>query len=141
MTDTAGEGSERSVVTTYVPAYQKARWQSHADELGMSQSEFVKTMVQAGRRGFGGDDAENTADPSSSPDPQGSRGEDGVAHDRIENAVLDALSTDAYADFDEILDTVIEDIADEVEAVILSLDENGRISHSPREGGYVLMED
>ncbi|UWG47993.1 Uncharacterized protein HSRCO_1714 [Halanaeroarchaeum sp. HSR-CO] len=141
MADTGEGDSERSVVTTYVPAYQKEQWQSHADELGMSQSEFVKTMVQAGRRGFGGDGTGNSAAPSSSPDPQGSRGEDGVTDDRMRKSVLNALSTDSYSDFDEILDTVIEDIADEVEAVILSLDDEGRISHSPREGGYVLMED
>ena len=41
---------ERKVVKAYVPAYQKERWQEHADELGMNQSEFVKCMIQAGRR-------------------------------------------------------------------------------------------
>ncbi len=46
------DSTERAVVRTYVPAYQKAHWQDHADELDMSQSEFVRTMVQAGRSGF-----------------------------------------------------------------------------------------
>jgi len=43
---------DRRSVKTYVPEDQKAIWQDHADDLGMSQSEFVRTMVQAGRRGF-----------------------------------------------------------------------------------------
>ena len=42
----------RTSVKTFVPAYQKDEWKRHADELDMSQSEFVRTMVQAGRRDF-----------------------------------------------------------------------------------------
>ena len=42
----------RTSVRTYLPEYQKAKWEEHAEELGMSRSEFVRTMVQAGRRGF-----------------------------------------------------------------------------------------
>ena len=48
-----GEDTSRTQVRTYVPAYQKSEWESHADELDMSQSEFVRTMVQAGRTRFG----------------------------------------------------------------------------------------
>ncbi|MFT4957036.1 MAG: hypothetical protein ACI9EZ_000344, partial [Halobacteriales archaeon] len=53
--------TERSVVKTYVPAYQKALWQRQAETLEMSQSEFVRTMVQAGRRGFDGFEDEQTS--------------------------------------------------------------------------------
>jgi hypothetical protein len=44
---------DRTPVTTRVPAYQKEVWEDDADELGMSQSEFVRTMVQAGRHELG----------------------------------------------------------------------------------------
>lgn len=44
---------EQTPVTTRVPAYQKEAWRADAEELGMSQSEFVRTMVQAGRRELG----------------------------------------------------------------------------------------
>ena len=63
---------DRRSVKTYVPAEQKDRWQEHADELGMSQSEFVRTMVQAGRRGFSLSDSGKAAEPGpSGSDPRG----------------------------------------------------------------------
>ena len=40
---------DRVGLKTYVPRYQKREWQSHADRLDMTQSEFVRVMVQAGR--------------------------------------------------------------------------------------------
>ena len=46
--------TSRVVVQTYVPAYQREEWDDHAEALDMNRSEFVRTMVQAGRRGFGG---------------------------------------------------------------------------------------
>jgi len=36
-------------VTTYVSAETKGVWEEHADNLGMSLSRFVETMVNAGR--------------------------------------------------------------------------------------------
>jgi hypothetical protein len=40
---------QRTVVKTYIPKYQKEMWSEHANKLNMSQSEFVRCMVQAGR--------------------------------------------------------------------------------------------
>lgn len=47
---------ERKTAKTYIPAYQKEEWKEHADELGMSQSEFIRCMVQAGRKVFAPDE-------------------------------------------------------------------------------------
>src|SRR6056297_3280818 len=58
---------DRRSVKTYVPAEQKDRWREHADELGMSQSEFVRTMVQAGRRGFSPPE-ESAGDATAAPE-------------------------------------------------------------------------
>ena len=62
----AADGEERTSVRTYVPEYQKEAWAAHADELDMSQSEFVRTMVQAGRSGF--------EPPESAPDQDSASG-------------------------------------------------------------------
>ncbi|AKH97819.1 DUF5805 domain-containing protein [Halanaeroarchaeum sulfurireducens] len=132
--------TERSVVTTYVPAYQKERWEAHADELGMSQSEFVKTMVQAGRRGFGADDPEASTDPSSDPDPEGSDAMIGESDD-LETTVLEALDENPYLNWDELVETVIGDVESDLEEVLTRLQEENEISHSPRHGGYVRMEE
>jgi len=48
--------TERVTVRTYVPKYQRDEWDDHAEDLDMSRSEFIRTMVQAGRRTFGNDD-------------------------------------------------------------------------------------
>ncbi|MFW6003475.1 MAG: DUF5805 domain-containing protein [Halanaeroarchaeum sp.] len=140
MTDETDGGSERSVVTTYVPAYQKERWQEHADELGMSQSEFVKTMVQAGRRGFGGSDAESPGGPSSTPDPGGSSGRNGAADD-LEATVLEALEQSTSLSWEELVEVVIGDVEADLESAVTTLQQENEITHSPRHGGYVLMED
>lgn len=46
------------MAATYVPEEQYARWASRAEELGMSVSEFIKSMVEAGNKKF-----EATVDP------------------------------------------------------------------------------
>ena len=46
---------DRVSVKTSVPEYQKRAWTENADAMDMTQSEFVRTMVQAGRRGFEAD--------------------------------------------------------------------------------------
>ena len=132
--------TERSVVTTYVPAYQKERWRSHADELGMSQSEFVKTMVQAGRRGFGAEDGEPSGDPSSDSDPKGSAPKTGKS-DNLETIVLDALDENPYLNWDDLVETVIGDVEADLEEVLTKLQEENEIAHSPRHGGYVRVEE
>lgn len=45
-------GSDREQVRTYVPPWQKEEWKEKAEEWNMSQSEFVRTMVQAGKLWF-----------------------------------------------------------------------------------------
>lgn len=50
--ETDEQNTETVRVQTYIPAYQKVIWEDHADTLGMSTAEFVRSMVQAGRRGY-----------------------------------------------------------------------------------------
>ena len=42
----------RVTINTYVPEYQRDLWKQHAELLDMNLSEFVRAMVQAGRRDF-----------------------------------------------------------------------------------------
>ncbi|MDZ7730471.1 MAG: hypothetical protein U5K37_05470 [Natrialbaceae archaeon] len=58
--------SDRATVRTYIPAYQKDHWAEHADELNMSLSEFVRTMVQAGRSDLQIPPLEDTQSPQES---------------------------------------------------------------------------
>jgi len=124
-------------VRTYVPAYQKERWQAHADELGMSQSEFVRTMVQAGRKGFDPQatvpresiDSEEAASPEATPG-----GED------LKDRVVEVLDDGGHFDWDALLTALTDDIEQRLDETLQELQSAGRVRYSGRHGGYVLDE-
>jgi hypothetical protein len=125
MSDSAD--TSRTAVKTYVPAYQKSEWESHADELDMSQSEFVRTMVQAGRQGF---ESGSVEPDSSDPDPGGNG---------LETQVLNLLSTDTYS-WDELLEAVSQDIESQLDELLEELQSTNRIRYSGRHGGYTTVD-
>ncbi|WP_049924985.1 DUF5805 domain-containing protein [Halopiger goleimassiliensis] len=126
MSDSAD--TNKKYVKTYVPAYQKAEWQDHADELDMSQSEFVRTMVQAGRKGF--EPTEEEPDSTGS-DPGGNA---------LETRVLELLADDTFS-WDELLEAVSDDIESRLDETLEDLQANDRIRYSGRDGGYTLVGD
>ena len=138
--------TSRVSVRTYVPAYQRAEWDDHAEELGMSRSEFVRTMVQAGRHGFGGTDIgakpPESSDPESTPKESGS-GPSSDANPQgmdVEQRVVDVLGSADYLSWDELLDAVTDDIEAELEAALQELQSAGRVTYSGRNGGYTVDE-
>jgi hypothetical protein len=147
MSDSEVE-TERVAVRTYVPKYQRDQWDEHADDLEMSRSEFVRTMVQAGRSGFfdgdsedsaagtkqsGSDESldENTSEAVPSEAPQGGD---------LESQVLDALSRESHLSWDELLAAVTDDIEDRLEDALQSLQAADRVRYSGRNGGYTIDE-
>ncbi|TYL37105.1 hypothetical protein CV102_19000 [Natronococcus pandeyae] len=126
MADSAD--TSRTAVKTYVPAYQKDEWQSHADDLEMSQSEFVRTMVQAGRRGFE-TDHEEPGSPDANP-----------GGNALETQVLNLLSSDTYS-WEELLEAVSGDIESRLDDTLEELQADNRIRYSGRHGGYTTLED
>ncbi|MFO7834148.1 MAG: DUF5805 domain-containing protein [Halohasta sp.] len=124
--------TERSTVMTYVPAYQKAEWKAHADDLGMSQAEYVRTMVQAGRKGFALDG--ETEDLEGGSDPTNPGGHS------LERRVLDALDSAEHLSWDELVDALSSDFEGRLEETLDSLQEDNRIRYSGREGGYVVVD-
>jgi hypothetical protein len=116
-------------VKTYVPPYQKERWREHADRLGMSQSEFVRTMVQAGRRDFEVPERANTEEPAE------------TASSGLEPQVKDALSGGDHRSWDDLLDAVTDDVEDRLEAALDSLQEANVVQYDGRHGGYRLVEE
>jgi len=149
----ADADTERVAVTARVPAYQKEAWVADADRLDMSQSEFLRTMVQAGRRDLGiaeefgppngADDATdaepkesatNTGDPeSASPgmDPGGSG---------LEDRLLAALDREGVMSFDELVETVADDVEQRVDETMGEMMSNERVTYSGRDDGYTLVE-
>lgn len=125
-----GEPTETSKtsVKTYLPTYQKEAWQNHAESLDMSQSEFVRTMVQAGRRGFD----VTSEDGTSTDTTPGGNG--------LERQVLELVSSEPRS-WDELLDAVVSDIESRLDETLSSLQASNRIQYSGRDGGYVPVED
>jgi hypothetical protein len=126
--------TERTRVQTYVPAYQKSIWRDHAEDLGMTQSEFVRTMVQAGRRGIlsEGGDEEPVGETSAAADPGG---------ERVEKVVVESLAEDAPLDWDQLVDRIVADVEDRLDDALASLQDENRLRYSGRDGGYVLTDE
>ncbi|MFW6458515.1 MAG: DUF5805 domain-containing protein [Halodesulfurarchaeum sp.] len=125
----SGEETERAAITTYVPAYQKEEWETDAEALEMSQSEFVRTMVQAGRRGFG---ETNTVEPDSPGSNPGGN---------VRETVLQALETNGDLTWEELFENVANDLESKVENAVIELQEEGKITHKPRNGTYTRIEE
>ncbi len=124
----AKEGTERAVVKTFIPEYQKEQWQSDADELDMSQSEFVRAMVQAGRRGF---DMNPVETPEEGSTPRG---------DNLEERVLEILAEEENLSGGELVEQLMGDFEERLDEVLNELQSKNRVQYSARDGGYVLVE-
>ena len=123
------DGEERVTVRTYVPAWQREHWREAAEERGMSQSEFVRTMVQAGRRGFDLE-GDSTIDPSNPEDggdravtPGGEVGETG-----LEDRVLELVEREGPLDWDELVEGLVGDFEDRLEDALGELQSADRKS-------------
>lgn len=124
----SGEAEETQRVSTYVPTNQKATWDQHAEELGMSRSEFVRTMVQAGRRQFTHAPAE-TADRDANPRDRG-----------LEDTVRQVLRDEGPLDWDELVDELTASVESDLDRVLNDLQSENAVRHSGSRGGYTLME-
>ena len=124
--------NDRRSVKTYVPEDQKSIWQEHADELGMSQSEFVRTMVQAGRRGFSIEERQNPVEP----DPSGSDPRGSDLERRVEAALADGVLS-----WEELVDAVFDDFEGRLEEALDALQDRNRVRYNGREGGYALIDE
>lgn len=139
--------TSRVSVKTYVPAYQKTAWVEHADQLGMNQSEFVRTMVQAGRRGFSpssSDNPDSSAPPTASDAEPADSSPSSTDPERSEadlgERIVAILQESAYCSWDELIVEVTDDVESRVEATLQELQADGRVVHSGRHGGYVLTD-
>ncbi|WP_410764517.1 DUF5805 domain-containing protein [Haloferax sp. DFSO60] len=138
---------DRTVVQTYVPSYQKARWKEHADQLGMSQSEFVRTMVQAGRSEFTipskGDDGAATpgvdGGETGLQNGRSNQEENGRNNGELSFRVIDALEDEPHLSWDALVSALTDDIEDRLESTLQELQSSGRVVYSGRHGGYTLV--
>jgi len=132
-----GEKTERIAVQTYVPAYQEALWADDADRMGVSRSEFVRMMVQAGRSEFelssSRESNERSADVNRPPARDG--------EDVFRERVLEILSPETPRDWDELVDALTEELEAELDRTVEELQQDNVLRYSGRHGGYLIRED
>lgn len=140
MAADSGEDTSKVVVQTYLPEYQRDEWDAHADDLDMSRSEFVKTMVQAGRRGFEGAPRPESdpAPPSPSANSTPTQSDSAQASDTLKETIIEALSAQSHLSWDELLTAVTDDIESQLEETLQELQAEDRVRYSGRHGGYTL---
>ncbi|WP_121742964.1 DUF5805 domain-containing protein [Natronorubrum halophilum] len=124
---------DRVAVKTYVPRHQKEVWQAQADELEMSQSEFVRTMVQAGRTNFEIPAIDSTAETTASPGTE--------ANDDFADRILEVLQRTDALGWDGLVDALVDDVEAELDDELQRLQDENRVRYSGREGGYVVTND
>jgi hypothetical protein len=125
-----GDETEGVSMKVHMPRWQKNRWVTHADQLDMTQSEFLRSMVQAGRLSL---DQSRTDEPDS---PDATPGDNG-----LEEQILDVLRGSGYLSWDDLLAGVTDDIEERLEDALDTLQENNQIKYSGRNGGYTLAGD
>ncbi|GAD51516.1 hypothetical protein MBEHAL_0276 [Halarchaeum acidiphilum MH1-52-1] len=127
------DDADRVSVKTYVPRDQKEVWVERADEMGVSQSEFVRMMVQAGVHdlGLGDDGDDETAEGAS----------DDAAESALDERVLAELRERDVAGWETLVDALAGDFEERLEGTLDDLTERGVVKYSPRDGGYVLREE
>ncbi len=122
-----GDETSRTVVKTYIPEYQKDEWRAHADELDMTQSEFVRAMVQAGRRGFEMNPVQTRSEGSN---PGG---------DELKTRLIETLASEGHLSWDELVEQLAGDFEDRLETVLDELQSKNRVQYNGRHGGYTLV--
>lgn len=129
-------GSERVSVQTYVPAYQKELWAEDADRMGVSQSEFVRMMVQAGRSKF-----ELSPSGKSKDRPVEANESEQENEDPFRERLLKTLSPDEPLDWDELVDALTQELESELDQTLEELQQDNEVRYSGRQGGYIIRED
>lgn len=131
----------RTAVKTYIPTYQRDTWDEDADEMDMSRSEFVRSMVQAGRRGFELDGNEESPREDRDSDTEGSESpessQEAVEHP-FETRILSALSRAEYLSWEELVEAVTTDIEEQLETTLQELQADNVVRYSGPNGGYTI---
>lgn len=132
-------------VATYIPDEEYEDWEEQAEEMGMSTSGWIKSMVRAGQKNFNRD-----VEPTASRDElrqrrNDLRGELQRARDRIEQlegqvhrsereAIIEYIDENPGAEYRDIVQHVINTansrvtrILDDVEGDEIEIDEQGRM--------------
>lgn len=132
-------------VATYIPDEEYEAWVKQAEEMGMSKSDWIKSMVRAGQKKFNRD-----VEPTESRDDLRRRRNDlrrelqrardrieqleGLVHRSEREAVIDYIDKNPGTQYGQVVQHVINSansrvtrILDDVEGDEIEIDEQGRM--------------
>lgn len=132
---------ERVRVQTYVTADQLESWREEADELDMGDAEYVRSMVQAGRRSFSLYTDDDGVNSEGSNVAKGGSPDVTPGGDALEVRVLEVLHEEEFADWDELVAGVTDDIEERLDETLEELQAADRIRYSGRQDGYTVVDD
>jgi len=129
------QNDTRVTINTYVPEYQRELWKQHAEDMGMNLSEFVRLMVQSGRRNFDikGENHRNVLKVNFNDKTPGVSG--------IKIQVLNFFQKDGCLGWDHLVQKLTVGIEDELETALTQLQDENLIRYSGRLGGYTLLQN
>ena len=130
---------DRAAVTTRVSPEQKDHWREDAQRLGMSQSEFVRTMVQAGRRELGLSGDERIGDSRPTREEPGFE-DTNPRGEALEDRVLELLDQREARSWEELVEALTAGLEERLDETLGELQESGRVRYSGRHGGYLRNE-
>lgn len=107
---------KRKRIRTSAPNEQIEIWEEEADAMNVTRAEYMRLMIQAGRRQFPICDTGNAES-------------DGL---HIENQVLSALEEEGELTWEELIEAAVGDIEEQIEETLEKLDDDGKVSISIR---------
>ena len=130
MSSESNEQSGQIPVTTYVPPHQKDEWQNESEELGIALSDYVRQMVQAGRREIFENHRRSDGEQNSNPKPD-------IDAD-LEEEILEILSGSGFHPWEDLLESLTGNIEERLETALEDLQQENLIRYSGKNGGYTL---
>lgn len=115
-------------VQTYIPAYQRDIWDEEAEEMNMNRSEYLRSMVQAGRRAMSGEIAlDEDTDKDDDAD--------------LRDDVLEAIRDSDHVSFDVLVNALASDFEGRMDAILDELQNDDLIRYNGRHGGYTAVKE
>lgn len=119
----------RAPVKTYVSQEEKAEWKAQAEQLDMSLAEYVRNMVNVGKRNF---DIQPIETLPAGVNPQG---------EDLETTVVQTLADRDHVSWAELVDIFSDVDEQRLNELLQALQNDNRIEHDGPNGGYTLIDD
>jgi hypothetical protein len=125
----------RVAIQTYVPESQSDVWTKEADEMDVSRSEYVRMMVQAGRRNF---DLSGHKEPERSGTEMSDEDTEPL---ELESRVMTALDSKGPLSWEDLIEEISGSLETRLETTLDTLQSSNKIKYSGRHGGYTVVAD